>query len=71
MNYKWPKAEKQLPTCLVQPRGRNLRAKTATEIKEAKEVFWCNLSVPNFQKDGEVRWVAVGGITLTVRCKSL
>lgn len=38
MNYKWPQAEKQLPTCLVQPRGRNLQAKTATEIKEAKEL---------------------------------
>lgn len=38
MNYKWPQAEKQLPTCLVQPRGRNLQAKAATEIKEAKEL---------------------------------
>lgn len=42
MNYKWLKAEKQLPACLVQPRGRNLQAKTATEIKEATEVFFCN-----------------------------
>lgn len=52
MNYKWPQAEKQLPVCLVQPRGRNLQAKTATEIKEAKEVFCCNLRVSNFSE----RW---------------
>lgn len=71
MNYKWPQAEKQLPVCLVQPRGRNLQAKTATEIKEAKEVFCCNLEYLISQKGEEVRWAAVGGIALTVRCKPL
>lgn len=48
VNYKWPQAEKQLPECLAQPRGRDLRAKAATEIKEATEVFCCNLKCLQF-----------------------
>jgi len=43
VDYKWSQAESSLPACLAQPRGSNLRAKVATEIKEAKEVFCCNL----------------------------
>lgn len=54
MNYKWPQAErKQLPACLAQPRGRDLRAKAATEIKEAKEDFLLQLTASRSSQKGE------------------
>lgn len=61
VSYKWPQAEKQLPACLTEPRGRDLRAKAATEIKEAKEVFCCNLKCLQFLRKvnrlGGLLWV--------------
>lgn len=49
MNYKRPQAEKQLPVCLAQPKGRDLRAKAATEIKE--HVFCCNFKCFQFLRN--------------------
>lgn len=63
VSYKWPQAEKQLPVCLAQPRGRDLRAKAATEIKEAKVVFCCNLKGLQFLRKvnrlGGLLWVGL------------